>query len=138
MCLGFVAHLPEMFRDAPRTASKFVRAIGHSSVGAIAHNPAKHPVEQWSLKAADVATEVAAWRQGYLATDEFDDLTTDEIEHLVSRLTFTRFKKGDALLDNFARSEVVIFVVAGSVDVVSEGRRLHTRAAGDPKFQALS
>ena len=59
------AHLPEMFRDAPRTASKFVRAIGHSSVGAIAHNPAKHPVEQWSLKAADVATEVAAWRQGY-------------------------------------------------------------------------
>ena len=68
---------------------------------------------------------------GLLATDEFDDLTTDEIEHLVSRLTFTRFKKGDALLDNFARSEMVVFVVAGSVDVVSEGRRLHTRAAGE-------
>lgn len=73
---GYIAfimtkHLLQLFKNAPSTGSKLLRAFGKSSLYQLSRNPSEHKPLAWNLSGRDLSMAVEGWQSTHFDADEF-------------------------------------------------------------------
>ncbi len=136
---GYIAtmahdNLTSLFASSTHTACKLVRALGRSALSQLATNPSVHKPLEWDDGAATAAhsASVEKWAAELLDPDEVEGLEEGDMQTLTSSVRVKTFSAGERVLDRYAKSDALYFVLRGRVGLDLNGARLGQAEAGEP------
>ena len=135
---GFIAfimtqHLLKLFKDAPSTGSRLLRALGKSSLFQLSHNPREHTPLDWNMSGLPAQLEHALqWQYSHFSIDEFG-IELEDANALARAVRCHSFEEDELLIDRFAdNGGCICFVISGTVR--AELNEVHMRTFGEGAF----